>query len=93
MATAGTPPSAKPSSARRRRNTGQLGAKAATMLSPEAASSETIMTDLRPRRSERLAAATIESARAAVLNEMLSELAGASILKTRAKVGKRGWGQ
>ena len=93
MATAGTPPSATPSSALSRRNNGQEGASAASPFSAAAPTSDAAMRVCGPMRSDTMAAATIESAKKPVLNEIASELAAAPSPNARAKVGSSGCGQ
>ena len=61
IATAGTPERANPASARKATRTVQFGAKAASTVAPAAEAMETVITRLRPNRSESAPAPNIAS--------------------------------
>ena len=93
MATAGTPPSNRPSSARMIRSRFQFGMAAQAMVQIEAPSRDTNIRLRRPNRSDTAAAQKMASARKPVDSDRDSELAAGLTPKSRAKIGMSGWTQ
>ena len=93
MATAGTPESARPVSARSATRVGQFGAKAMATVAAAAAASEAAMTVLRPTASDSAPAPNMATASTPVAAESDRLAAAGDIENARAKAGINGWTQ
>ena len=93
MATAGTPASASPVSARSAISLGQFGAKAMAKVAAAAATSEPTMTVLRPIASDSAPAPNIATASTLVAAESDRLAAAGDSENARAKAGIIGWTQ
>ena len=93
MATAGTPASASPVSARKPISAGQFGAKAMATVATAAATSETAMTVFRPTMSDRAPAPNMATDRTPVAADSDRLAAAGDTAKLRANAGNIGWTQ
>ena len=93
MATAGTPESARPVSARSPISAGQVGASAMPRVAADAAASETVMTPLRPKASDSAPAPNMATASTPVAAEIDRLAEAGDSEKVRAKAGSTGWTQ
>ncbi len=90
MATAGTPPSTKPCSARMTNIRCQFGAKAVAIVNTAAPISEIDMRLRRPSPSDTAAAQTMAIARKPVESDRASELSAGLTENSCAKIGNSG---
>ena len=90
MATAGTPPSRKPSSARAASKVSQLGARLAARLHSAASSIETNIRPRRPSPSDSAPASTMATARQPVVSDSDSALAAGVTPKCATNAGSSG---
>ena len=93
MATAGTPESARPVSARSATRVVQFGAKEAASVAAAAAASDAVMTALRPSASDSVPEKIIATANTPVAADRDRLAAAGEIEKARVKLGSSGWTQ
>ncbi len=90
MATAGTPESASPASARNAISAGQFGAKAVARVAAAAAASEAAITDLCPKASDSAPAPNMATASTAVVADTERLAAAGETEKASTKAGSSG---